>query len=41
MPEALLTVADLHAWYGESHVLHGIEFAVRPAVGRWLERWHV
>jgi len=29
MPEALLTVADLHAWYGESHVLHGIEFAVR------------
>jgi branched-chain amino acid transport system ATP-binding protein len=24
----LLQVADLHAWYGESHVLHGIEFAV-------------
>jgi branched-chain amino acid transport system ATP-binding protein len=28
MPE-LLEVADLHAWYGESHVLHGMEFAVR------------
>jgi branched-chain amino acid transport system ATP-binding protein len=27
MPE-LLQVADLHAWYGESHVLHGMEFAV-------------
>ena len=27
MPE-LLDVADLHAWYGESHVLHGMEFAV-------------
>jgi branched-chain amino acid transport system ATP-binding protein len=33
MPEAagdaLLEVADLHAWYGESHVLHGMSFAVR------------
>ena len=33
MPEAgfgdpLLQVTGLHAWYGESHVLHGIEFAV-------------
>src|SRR5271170_4014138 len=27
MPE-LLEVADLNAWYGESHVLHGMEFAV-------------
>ena len=27
--EALLNVADLHAWYGESHVLHGMSFAVR------------
>jgi branched-chain amino acid transport system ATP-binding protein len=25
---ALLTVDDLHAWYGESHILHGISFAV-------------
>jgi branched-chain amino acid transport system ATP-binding protein len=25
---ALLSVADLHAWYGESHVLHGMSFAV-------------
>jgi branched-chain amino acid transport system ATP-binding protein len=30
MPESLLTVADLHAWYGESHVLHGVSFDVRP-----------
>ncbi len=34
MPEAaiaaapLLQVEDLHAWYGESHVLHGMSFAV-------------
>lgn len=26
----LLTVEDLHAWYGESHVLHGVRFDVRP-----------
>ena len=25
----LLSVADLHAWYGESHVLHGMSFEVR------------
>jgi len=24
----LLTVEDLHAWYGESHILHGMSFAV-------------
>src|SRR5690606_21268078 len=28
--DALLTVSDLEAWYGESHVLHGINFDVRP-----------
>src|SRR5437879_6246331 len=34
MPEApalareLLRVEDLHAWYGESHILHGMSFAV-------------
>jgi branched-chain amino acid transport system ATP-binding protein len=34
MPEAgvlareLLQVRDLHAWYGESHILHGMDFAV-------------
>src|SRR5690349_14812910 len=34
MPEAavlqkeLLRVEDLHAWYGESHILHGMTFAV-------------
>jgi branched-chain amino acid transport system ATP-binding protein len=27
---ALLTVKDLEAWYGESHVLHGVTFDVRP-----------
>jgi branched-chain amino acid transport system ATP-binding protein len=26
---ALLGVRDLHAWYGESHVLHGVDFEVR------------
>src|SRR5437870_2871499 len=25
---ALLRVEDLHAWYGESHILHGMSFAV-------------
>jgi len=30
VPEtALLSVADLNAWYGESHVLHGAQFEVR------------
>jgi branched-chain amino acid transport system ATP-binding protein len=28
MPEALLEVAGLNAWYGESHVLHGVDLAV-------------
>jgi branched-chain amino acid transport system ATP-binding protein len=26
---SLLTVRDLHAWYGESHVLHGVTFDVQ------------
>jgi len=26
---ALLSVADLNAWYGESHILHGTQFEVR------------
>jgi branched-chain amino acid transport system ATP-binding protein len=29
MAEALLTVKNLNAWYGESHILHGIDFEVR------------
>ena len=29
MPDDLLTVADLNGWYGESHVLHGMNFSVR------------
>ena len=24
----LLRVEELHAWYGESHILHGMNFAV-------------
>jgi len=29
MPDGeVLRVKDLHAWYGESHVLHGVDFAV-------------
>jgi branched-chain amino acid transport system ATP-binding protein len=24
-----LTVKDLHAWYGESHILHGVDFEVQ------------
>ena len=29
MPEALLQVKGLNAWYGESHILHGVDFEVR------------
>jgi branched-chain amino acid transport system ATP-binding protein len=29
LPDALLSVRDLHAWYGESHILHGVTFDVR------------
>jgi branched-chain amino acid transport system ATP-binding protein len=29
MPEPLLDVRALHAWYGESHVLHGVDFEIR------------
>jgi branched-chain amino acid transport system ATP-binding protein len=28
-PMPLLSVRDLHAWYGESHILHGVDFDVR------------
>jgi len=27
--QSMLDVRDLHAWYGESHVLHGMNFSVR------------
>jgi len=30
MPEPLLKVRGLEAWYGESHVLHGVDFDVYP-----------
>src|SRR5947208_10894906 len=29
MPEPSLAVRDLHAWYGESHVLHGVAPEIR------------
>jgi len=29
MGPAMLEVKDLHAWYGESHVLHGVNFDVQ------------
>jgi branched-chain amino acid transport system ATP-binding protein len=28
MPDSALEVRDLHGWYGESHVLHGVDFTV-------------
>jgi branched-chain amino acid transport system ATP-binding protein len=28
MAEEVLRVAGLHAWYGESHILHGVDFTV-------------
>jgi branched-chain amino acid transport system ATP-binding protein len=30
MPEPLLTVRGLEAWYDESHILHGADFEVHP-----------
>jgi branched-chain amino acid transport system ATP-binding protein len=29
VPEILLQAKALHAWYGESHILHGMDFEVR------------
>ena len=29
MSQPLLQVRDLHAWYGESHILHGVDFEIR------------
>ncbi len=28
MPTELLRIAELHAWYGESHILHGVNLSV-------------
>lgn len=28
-PKTLLRIADLHAWYGESHILHGVDFEIK------------
>ncbi len=30
MADPMLKVAELEAWYGESHVLHGMEFRIAP-----------
>ena len=30
MADGALEVRDLHGWYGESHVLHGVDFTVLP-----------
>jgi branched-chain amino acid transport system ATP-binding protein len=29
MPDTMLDIRNLHAWYGQSHVLHGVELTVR------------
>lgn len=29
MPETMLEIRNLQAWYGQSHVLHGVDIAVR------------
>lgn len=29
MTQTLLKVADLHTWYGESHILHGVDFEIK------------
>ena len=29
MSASLLSVANLHAWYGESHILHGVDFEIK------------
>ncbi|HEX6019991.1 MAG TPA: ATP-binding cassette domain-containing protein, partial [Burkholderiaceae bacterium] len=29
MAEQLLALKDVHAWYGESHILHGVDLTVR------------
>jgi len=28
MTKELLKIEDLHAWYGESHILHGVNLSV-------------
>ena len=29
MSKELLRIEDLHAWYGESHILHGVNLSVQ------------
>nr|WP_289124922.1 ABC transporter ATP-binding protein [uncultured Halomonas sp.] len=29
-PTPALQIQDLHAWYGESHILHGVDLSVNP-----------
>jgi len=30
MSQPLLKVQGLQAWYGESHILHGVDFEIHP-----------
>jgi branched-chain amino acid transport system ATP-binding protein len=30
MSQAMLSVSGLQAWYGQSHILHGVDFSVQP-----------
>ena len=30
MATPALEITNLHAWYGESHILHGINLSVQP-----------
>ena len=34
-PKAELAVRDLHGWYSESHILHGMNFEVMPELA-WV-----
>jgi branched-chain amino acid transport system ATP-binding protein len=29
LSKTLLKISDLHAWYGESHILHGVDFEIK------------
>jgi branched-chain amino acid transport system ATP-binding protein len=35
-PDAHAEITDLHAWYGESHVLHGVDSSCK---GEWSPCW--
>jgi branched-chain amino acid transport system ATP-binding protein len=37
MSKELLRIEGLHAWYGESHILHGVDLTVNEA--KWSRCW--